>query len=574
MTDGNMTPMVRIVCLIIYFVPVATFSQVVLSEIMFDPAYSEQTDEFVEIVNLSDDPVDLSGWRIGDGIGDDALVDAGEGMTVLPGQHAVILDADYFDGSTTYDGAIPEDALVLSIDGTTFGSGGLSNSQPEYVTLSDAIGRVIAQVLYSTGNEPGHSDEKIDLAGSDDAENWADSERLHGTPGFRNSVALLDFDLAVGRITVEPVVLDVGTQATLTAGIVNEGKEAASDFRVTFFEDVDKDSVPDAGEEIGVFEHDGILESGDSTEVSTVWIVPAPGRLTIGVVIDFPEDERSENNLRLKEIAVGFSAGSLMINEIMYDPPTGQPEWVEIVNPGGDPVDLSGWMVSDEDGAKRTVITDQHAVLVPDDFIVVSEDSSVIDYYPGCEDVIIVRPFPNLNNDGDSVVLYDLSGKVIDAVGYRSGWGGEKVSLERIHPSLASSDSSNWSSCVALEGGTPGRINSIYTSVLPTEAALDVAPNPFSPDGDGFDDFTVISYRLPMRTSRINLRVFDVNGRLIRTLRGASPSGAEGSVVWDGRDDSGQRTRMGIYIVHIEGIEAAAGVLASAKTTVVLAGGL
>ena len=41
------------------------FSQIVLSEIMYDPAGSEHTDEFIELFNLSQtDSVDLTGWRM------------------------------------------------------------------------------------------------------------------------------------------------------------------------------------------------------------------------------------------------------------------------------------------------------------------------------------------------------------------------------------------------------------------------------------------------------------------------------------------------------------------------------
>jgi hypothetical protein len=180
--------------------------------------------------------------------------------------------------------------------------------------------------------------------------------------------------------------------------------------------------------------------------------------------------------------------------------------------------------------------------------------------------------FPVLNNDGDAVVVFDPTGRVIDRVDYTDEWGGgDGVSLERIHPRLSPSDVLNWSSNVGLEGGTPGRENSVYTEVLPSETTLLASPNPFSPDSDGHEDVTVITYQLPMQTSYVNLRVYDVRGRLIRTLKGASPSGSAGSVVWDGRDDEGRMARMGIYVLHIEGLDSRAGLVAAAKASVVLA---
>ena len=49
-----------------------TNSNIILTEVMFDPVGSEYYDEFVEFYNLSStDSVDLSGWQIGDGEGFD-----------------------------------------------------------------------------------------------------------------------------------------------------------------------------------------------------------------------------------------------------------------------------------------------------------------------------------------------------------------------------------------------------------------------------------------------------------------------------------------------------------------------
>ena len=47
--------------------PTPLWGQVVLSEVMFDPAGSEFYDEFVEVQNVGDQAVDLTGWRVGDG---------------------------------------------------------------------------------------------------------------------------------------------------------------------------------------------------------------------------------------------------------------------------------------------------------------------------------------------------------------------------------------------------------------------------------------------------------------------------------------------------------------------------
>ncbi|MDP6038908.1 MAG: lamin tail domain-containing protein, partial [Candidatus Latescibacteria bacterium] len=44
---------------------VDTQAQVVINEVMYDPAGSEFFDEYVELYNAGETPVDLVGWRVG-----------------------------------------------------------------------------------------------------------------------------------------------------------------------------------------------------------------------------------------------------------------------------------------------------------------------------------------------------------------------------------------------------------------------------------------------------------------------------------------------------------------------------
>jgi hypothetical protein len=66
------------------------------------------------------------------------------------------------------------------------------------------------------------------------------------------------------------------------------------------------------------------------------------------------------------------------------------------------------------------------------------------------------------------------------------------------------------------------------------------APNPFNPT-------TTIAFQVPEGGAQVSLQVYDIAGRLVRTLvDGYEPSGSR-TVVWDGRDDEGQPVAGGIY---------------------------
>ncbi len=825
-------------------------SQIVLSEIMFDPAGNENYDEFIEIYNNSDsDSVDVAGWQISDGSGTDAIIAVQNCTKLAPLQFGLILDPGYFENSTRYNELIPETALLLTIDNNTFGSGGLSNSQAEFISLITSSGDTIANYLYSLGNEAGHSDEKIDLLGSDAAENWADCKTIHGTPGTFNSVRLLSYNLSIA-LDAEPDSLPPGETLKLTAIISNTGSRSVANFAVIFSQDSNADSIfqpdemvfqttvtdtlksnhsitveclldslasgihqflvtadlpadeeptnnsdaktirvgyfpativineimyqpvarqpewielfnpgdspinlgdwsfsdniltdkisfgdtaliidaldyliltadttifqnfpsilcpvfvphqgfptlnndgdviylydligsiidqvayspamgdaagfslerihanrgsndpanwalsndslgatpgrrnsvtprdfdlalgsltysphnPFPGEEVSIscqlknvglqsttgfliqyfldlnanknFEAEELL--GESESVSQViaaedsllvpfsYLAELSGRFALLAQLKLATDQVPKNDTLSTLLSIGFDKNSLVINEIMYAPDDGQPEWIELYNPLTQPVDLTCWNFSDSDSSSSVKITSQPLKLQPQSYFVLSQNYTLPDYFENETINFSVPPnFPNLNNDEDFVFLFDGNKNIIDAVQYWDRWNSrDGFSLERINPGLGANDSCNWSASVNSLGGTPGKQNSIFVDVLPSDAALSISPNPFSPDDDGRDDITVISYQLPFNLSQVNIKIYDVRGRLVRLLVNNQPSAVNNRTIWDGRDNDGHDCRMGIYIVFLEAIHYSEGAVRTLKKSVVLA---
>jgi hypothetical protein len=818
-------------------------SQVVLSEVMFDASGSEAHDEFVEIYNSSDAEVDLTGWQLSDGTGFDTIIEVDQGFILQPGQFGLILDGSYFDNSTAYNHLIPENCLVLKIGDSAFGSAGLSNSTPEAISIIDAFGAVVSEYVYSLDNVAGFSDEKIDPAGPNTPENWANSRVALGTPGARNSVSPLDYDLAIfpEDITFSPSRVLASESVAILGFVKNIGLLAAANFSLVLYEDQNSNAVPDFDEELARFAFPQPLASGDSADFEffyenvaagqhalfaviefsqdeffsnnvaqtdllvghpagtvvineimyspqsgepewveifnpgsqvvglTDWpltdsdtaapafieteISIAPGgyfvlaqdslaglsmpvdafavvanwptlnndldsivlsdfsgnlidrvdyesgwgnargfslekidhagpntaknwansRMLLGtpgsrnsvspqdydlaispdlifspqnikagesvtisasvknvglqtainysailfedqnanespdvdeelarlsfdalapgdsipfdfhyanvaadrhllfVVIEFADDRNLENNLATKELLVGYPAAALVVNEIMYSPLSDQPEWVEVFNQTSGPANLRGWRLTDSDTTASTPV-EVDAIVPPNGYFVLAQDSLTGPLTPPDGTSIILRNWPSLNNNSESAVLFDLIGSQIDRVNFTSDWGGASgFSLEKINPRLPANDSLNWSTSVVFAGGTPGEQNSIFADVLVSDATISISPNPFSPDGDAHDDFTVINFKLPVTTAAVNVKIYDMRGRLIRFLANNESSGSEKTLVWDGRDNDQRLARVGIYVVYLQALNARAGLVLSEKKTVVLA---
>jgi len=69
-------------------------------------------------------------------------------------------------------------------------------------------------------------------------------------------------------------------------------------------------------------------------------------------------------------------------------------------------------------------------------------------------------------------------------------------------------------------------------------------PNPFNPS-------TVIRYDVPEGGGNISLQVFDVGGRLVRTLVDEVQTSGHKQIGWNGRDESGQPASSGLYFYRL-----------------------
>lgn len=266
--------------------------------------------------------------------------------------------------------------------------------------------------------------------------------------------------------------------------------------------------------------------------------------------------------------AMPASPGSLIINEIMYSPLSGEPEYVEILNVSDSTENLLNWSL-DIDGS-RAILSVTDLTIAPGTYVVFNNTGSLPPRFNALAGITFktATTLSTLSNDGARIVLRDLIGTTIDSVNYQPSWGGsDGFSLERIRTDGGSNDGNNWGSCVFVEGGTPGRINSIFSESLARRVNITVTPNPFLRD---VHPLTTITVDIPISQSRLTVRIYDHQGRLIQTLLNNSPSGSHREITWDGRAKDGAMARMGIYIVYVEAISETSGFHKSAKQTLVL----
>lgn len=552
---------------------------VVISEIMYSPVGEP---EWVELANIAGDTVDVLGWEISNRSTTSRYTMATEFMPFPPSGY-IVVTKDTALLAQRY-GRLSRGVLQVPTLPTF-----LFNNSGDAVVVFDNAGLQMDSVKYAStwGGGGGASMERIDLLDApNDSVNWASSaDSMRATPGRENSITTLDYDLRV--MTTPTVIVAPGVSVPLAVTVKNVGRLSSSGFAVAFFDDHNRDSAASADELVARVHVAQSLSRGETLRVSASWSLPPPGIHRVIATTEYSPDMRPANNITSFEVKIGYGSGTLVINEIMYAPLTNEAEYVELVNNSSLNVDLKGWKISDRpepSGSANECSLGTHGnPLPPGGYFLIASDSSVFKRFRNLDTMnqgrIVIASHSSLgfNNDGDAVILRDGIGGPIDSVAYFPSWHNPNVvdqtgrSLERIAPWLRSNDARSWSTCVLGIGGTPGATNSIFTDALPAQARVSCSPNPFSPDGDGMEDFSVIHYELPTEVATVSIRLYDVKGRLIRHLVNNEPSGMSRDIVWDGLDEERQKARVGIYVILVEGLNQVGGNVYSAKGVVVLA---
>ena len=171
--------------LLLWLTAPPAFARVVLNEVMYDPVGPDYHHEYVEVVNIGAETLDLAGWRLGDGEEMDLL--EGERLSLDSGQYGLIVDGSLAGAVDNAFGRLPAAAVAIAIDDNAFGRRGWPNSRPGHVILVDAAGNTVDSLSYSPLNEPGRSYERVVLDGPSTSANWLPARFIGGTPGRRNS---------------------------------------------------------------------------------------------------------------------------------------------------------------------------------------------------------------------------------------------------------------------------------------------------------------------------------------------------------------------------------------------------
>lgn len=261
--------------------------------------------------------------------------------------------------------------------------------------------------------------------------------------------------------------------------------------------------------------------------------------------------------------------GELIINEILYSPPTGVRDFIELQNTTDDQYfrlsDLLFYHRRSNDN-ESNVRPNLDRIIAPEDLLTIGREVHLLETAYSVENPFLLQDIDldALDVNSGTVILSAFHPNelvYLDSIQYsevlhdplvRNTRG---ISLERTDPSLHPSFPAAWFSAATLSGGaTPTAENSQKRRDIedtPDELFF-LSSRTFSPDGDGFEDFLQIEYRIDQPGYVANIKIFNMNGQLIKTLVQNQSLGTEGVILWAGENDRGERANVGIYPILIE----------------------
>jgi hypothetical protein len=292
--------------------------------------------------------------------------------------------------------------------------------------------------------------------------------------------------------------------------------------------------------------------------------LPAQGEL-IELALDEIRD-LSGLYLENKQVLLGSgheaSPGEIVINEILFNPPTGGNEYVEVYNKSDKAFDLRFLSITSRkpsDGSlnKTYPLATTPLLLNPGEYLVITKSRDLVCEFFNCRPSSFyaeLAVMPSLANaSGCAVLLNNKTEAIIDEFAYNEKMHAEGISnkkgisLERLDFNRPSDDPGNWHSASAGSGfGTPGYENSQIASPTGIEENISVGYPTI-----GSDDYAIY-YQLDSPGYRCRVYIYDSMGRIVNTIANNELLGSRGTLVWNGKGSSGQKLTAGIYIVYME----------------------
>lgn len=254
----------------------------------------------------------------------------------------------------------------------------------------------------------------------------------------------------------------------------------------------------------------------------------------------------------------------ILISEILVNPKLGGVDFIEIYNATDHVLDLATLKLAtiDAQGKIASVrsISSSNVHIPSKMYWVLTSDVEIVKQQYTVKNPLNMTKMaslPSYSNVGGTVIL--LSDTIeIDRFDYQEKMHFQLlqivkgVSLERVSFQKPTNERGNFKSAAQASGfGTPTYQNSQEERFAPKNKVW-LTAKVFSPDGDGVEDVLQVNYQLVDQDYVANVSIYNEKGLLVKKILKNTSIPKEGSFVWDGINDTGGLSKVGIYVIKFD----------------------
>jgi len=525
------------------------YGDLVIHELMADPSpvVGLPNAEYVELRNTSGKPINLNKWKLGNG----------GTYATIPVNHILEPDSLVVVCSKTNAASFPYPFKTIGI--SSFPS--LAN-ETDLISLHDPDGNTIHAIRYKSSwhantlkQEGGWSLEMKDAKQPCHPNNWSSSiDRNGGTPGKANSItATLPPSapitaiecIATGPSTLR---LELSAPADSTSGAMH------TQFRL----ENETVSIIKSIPQPPLFQSIAINLS-DTLATGKTYLLQANQ-------IQGCNGEGSHSFEVRTGRAKSAISGDVLLNEILFNPPPGGSDFIELVNTSNaiinaKEIHLAGVLPNGQAGLALPITTEDRNLFPDEPFVICTDSQFIRSTWPSCipERIIQSKTLPSLPDDAGAVFVMNREGETLDKMIYNDDMhfpllrNKEGVSLERLSNRSTGTNPQNWHSAAASAGyATPTLQNSQATMSDQNNGDVSFSPTIVSPDNDGTEDVLNIDYNFSENGVMMSVMIFTSTGMPVAKPVDNQLCGLNGSFHWNGLDAKGRRLPVGTYIVMAE----------------------
>ena len=537
---------------------------ILISEFMPDPTpkIGLPESEYIELYNRTAKTINLNGFKFINGTASSTDL---PNIDLKPKSFVIV----YAKKSTINFGAFG-DTIQLTKLPTLSNPGDIFYLKSPQNIIIDAASYDLSFYQNSKKADGGWSLERININAPCLTNNWIASNDLKGgTPGQKNSIYQDFIDktpsqvLSSYTLDSNSIVLNFDKSLHRTTAIQIAQYKIDNNLTISSIKILDS-----------LFNNSLQINLNRNLKFKTLYNLTIKTSLTDCQGIPLSKEDTIK--IQLPEKAV---RNDLIINELLMNSEVGGSRFVEIYNRSEKVIDIYDLKIANlYDTTKmdvKSIIS--HYSLFPKSYVALTESPLYIqNRYKATmyKKSIVKNRLPTWGDAFGNATIYGFEGTktlIIDSFNYNKSFHNplltntEGVSLERINPNDSTNSAANWHSAAAtVSYATPAYQNSqvnVTPSVLGNNQEIFTLINKtFSPNDDSFQDYLLLHYAVDKKGYFANISIFDMEGKLVKTLIINELLSTEGQFKWDGETDEKLVAPVGTYIIYIEMIDPDGGI--------------